>query len=26
MTETIEKNDRWTVAELQSEMKKLVSD
>ena len=25
MTEGIEKNDRWTVAELQSEMKKLVS-
>jgi NAD(P)-dependent dehydrogenase (short-subunit alcohol dehydrogenase family) len=25
MTEGIEKNDRWTVAELESEMKKLVS-
>ena len=25
MTEGIEKNDRWTVADLQSEMKKLVS-
>ena len=26
MTETIDKGDRWTVAELQAEMKKLVSD
>jgi hypothetical protein len=26
MTETIDKADRWTVAELQSEMKKLVAD
>ncbi|HUQ38983.1 MAG TPA: SDR family oxidoreductase [Acidimicrobiales bacterium] len=25
MTETIEKQDRWTVAELEAEMKKLVS-
>jgi NAD(P)-dependent dehydrogenase (short-subunit alcohol dehydrogenase family) len=26
MTETIDKGDRWTVADLQSEMKKLASD
>ncbi len=26
MTETIDKGDRWTVADLQSEMKKLVTD
>jgi NAD(P)-dependent dehydrogenase (short-subunit alcohol dehydrogenase family) len=26
MTDTIDKNDRWSVAELQAEMKKLVSD
>ena len=26
MTETIDKGDRWTVAELQAEMKKLVAD
>ena len=26
MTETIDKGDRWTVAELQSEMQKLASD
>jgi NAD(P)-dependent dehydrogenase (short-subunit alcohol dehydrogenase family) len=26
MTETIDKGDRWTVSELQAEMKKLVSD
>src|SRR5688572_24066084 len=25
MTDTIEKNDRWTVAELETEMKKLVT-
>ena len=25
MTDTIDKNDRWTVAELEAEMKKLVS-
>jgi hypothetical protein len=25
MTDGIEKNDRWTVAELETEMKKLVS-
>jgi hypothetical protein len=24
MTDGIEKNDRWTVAELENEMKKLV--
>jgi len=26
MTETIDKGDRWTVAELQSEMKKLATE